>query len=112
MLRTEFIILLLIFLVYISVWYVYLDRIIEASEIALNEFEKENYVNEMSNKINTMCFSEGKIYLELKNNVEIKIENNVLEIDGIEKKLNCEVENVNLNKGEFTIEKKEKIIVS
>jgi len=112
MLSTEFIILLLIFLVYISVWYVYLDRIINASEIALNEFEKENYVNEMSNKINTMCFSEGKIYLELKNNVEIKIENNVLEIGGIEKKLNCEVENVNLNKGEFTIEKKEKIIVS
>lgn len=112
MLSTEFIILLLIFLVYISIWYVYLDRIIEASEIALNEFEKDNYVNEMSNKINTLCFSEGKIYLEFKNNVEMKIEKNVLEIDGIEKKLNCDVENVNLNKKEFTIEKREKIIVS
>ncbi len=112
MLSTEFIILLLIFLVYISVWYVYMDKIIDASEIVINKFEKENYANEMSKKINTLCFSNGKINLEFKNNIDLEIKNNILIIDDIEKEINCEIENVKLNKNKFTIEKKEKIIVS
>jgi len=112
MLSTEFIILLLIFLVYISVWYVYMDKIIDASEIVINKFEKENYANEMSKKINTLCFSNGKINLEFKNDIDLEIKNNILIIDDIEKEINCEIENVKLNKNKFTIEKKEKIIVS
>ena len=112
MLSTEFILLLLIFLVYISVWYVYMDRIIDASEIVINKFEIENYANEMSKKINTLCYSNGKIEIEFKNKVELQIENNILKIEGVEKQINCEIENVILNKKEFTIEKKEKIIIS
>lgn len=112
MLSTEFIILLLIFLVYISVWYVYMDKIIDASEIVINKFEKENYASEISKKINTLCFSNGKINLEFKNDIDLEIKNNILIIDDIEKEINCEIENVKLNKNKFTIEKKEKIIVS
>jgi hypothetical protein len=112
MLSTEFIILILIFLVYISAWYVYMDKIIEASEVVISKFEKENYANEMSKKINTLCFTEGKINLEFKNKVEIKIENNILKIEGIERKINCDIENVNLKKNNFIIEKKEIITVS
>lgn len=112
MLSTEFIILILIFLVYLSFWYVYLDKIIETSNIAIVNFEEENYANEMSKKINTLCYSEGKINLEFKNNIEIKIENNVLKIGKNERKINCDIENVILNKKYFQIEKIDKIIVS
>lgn len=112
MLSTEFILLLLIFLVYISVWYVYMDRIIESSEIVIQRFEMENYATEMSKKINTLCYSNGKIEIEFKNEIKLEIKENVLEIGGIKKQINCEIENVILNKKEFTIEKKEKIIIS
>jgi hypothetical protein len=112
MLSTEFIILLLIFLVYISVWYVYMDKIIEATEIVIGKFEKENYVNEMSKKINTLCYTNGEIKIEFKKEVDLEIQNNILKIEGIERKINCEIENVNLKKKNFLIEKKEKIIVS
>ena len=112
MLSTEFILLLLIFLVYISVWYVYMDKIIESSEIVIHKFEIENYANEMNMKINTLCYSNGKLEIEFKNNIQLLIKDNVLNIEGIEKQINCETENVQLNKSKFTIEKKEKIIVS
>ena len=75
-----------------------MDKIIEASEIVINKFEKENYANEMSKKINTLCYSNGKINLEFKNEIEIKIENNVLIIEGIEREIHCEIEDVNLKK--------------
>jgi hypothetical protein len=89
-----------------------MDKIIDASEIVINKFEKENYANEMSKKINALCFSNGKINLEFKNDIDLEIKNNILIIDDIEKEINCEIENVKLNKNKFTIEKKEKIIVS
>jgi len=89
-----------------------MDKIIDTSEIVIKKFELENYANEMGVKINTLCYSNGKIEIEFKNNVELQIENNILKIEGFEKQINCEIQNVKLNKKKFTIEKNEKIIVS
>lgn len=112
MISTEFILLLLIFLVYISFWYYYLDNIIETSKIVIEKFERENYINEMSKKMNTLCYTNGKINLEFKNEIEIEIYNNKLRIGEFEKEIYCDVENVKLNKNKFTIEKRHKITVS
>ena len=89
-----------------------MDRIVEASEVVINKFERENYANEMSRKINTLCYSNGKINLNFKNEVEVEIQNNILRIEEIEREIFCEIENVNLKKSNFIIEKKDKIIVS
>lgn len=110
MLSIEYILLILIFLVYISAWYVYLDKIILATDVAVSRFEMENYANEMSNKINTLCFSEGVIYIEYNNEVNVEIENNLLQIGNVERKLNCPVQNIKLNKNNYKIEKSYGII--
>jgi len=112
MLSTEFIILILIFLVYISVWYVYMNNIIETSEIIITKFEMENYANEMSNKINLLCTSSGEINIEFKNPVEIVIENGILKIGNYERQINCNIENVKLNKKKFLIKKEGTITIS
>ncbi|GEM_PF-2101817 len=101
-------IVIFVFLVYIGIWYTYINNFMGVVENAMERFELNAYAEELQHKANLMCRGSGEMHSQFKSSVEINCNGgNTFDIGNIKKKIGCNVDCTQMNVSGVVITKKD-----
>ncbi len=91
MISTELMIVLLVFLVYIGVWYLYMNGFMEVIDSAMQGLYARSAADTIAHGINVVCINSGSLKIDLNNRHEVKGDGKRITVDNIVKEVDCEV---------------------
>ncbi len=92
MISTEMLIVMLVFLVYIGVWYVYMNNFMDAVQGAMGKLESSAYADELAHKVNVLCANTGTLEVEFRNAATVEGGGKEIGVNGEKRNVDCEVE--------------------
>ena len=85
-------IVMLVFLVYIGVWYLYMNDFMNSVQVAMERLESTAYADEIQHNINVMCSNGGALTKEFSKGIEVSGSGDEVYVNGIKRSVGCTVE--------------------